>query len=973
MGNKSVYELPVNPRVWKVVLNPENSKNVNLTGKNLYSCFAFDADTRFVTNESIAMPTAQALATFNNSLPGEYALIGFNTSKTATSALTTNHSMVADITYYPIFVDDTAPSIVLNSGYTQYMVGGVYEGSSINLNFADAGDGLASYAYGFGPTTANASTFNDYGTATAITGTPASSQLGLLTLQSGLQKLFVKATDAAGNNFVYELTVNPRVNTLRISDDNAAGLDLSDESFPTFSANYIIGQSVSLSSVQKLSGAINGFEHIGYNTSKTATSALSSVNIAAQDNVLYPIFSDIAAPVIALDVTQTTYFNDSVDITYTCTDNHGVSSAQYFIAAYDIDATPGTLTNAQINSLAATNGGWVAGSASKEVTIDDNMDANKRYVLFVKASDLAGNVTYAQGPSLIYDTQAPVVSVGGAAIGAQETYYLSANLVFTDNATPASGLSITYTKNGGASATVGTPGGFLLTPPSTGSDVYVFTVTDGAGNTVTRTVTMSASGDDLSILDNLDEDNVKSTSADDLEDLKELLETILQNERAQADGTGGATGATAEQIQAIEDALGKVDDLLGVLDDVKGELDGTADSIETALDGLTLDDIESADLNQIQTVLDDAKTALDTIKDNLTDDEKKALEDKIQQVQNVLDKNEADTALDDLVSNPIALTDEASLDDIIEIYERILERDDLTDAERADLTDKLDDAKARKEVIENVNEFLNASADILQKPLADLSEDRYEEAIDAYNTWNDLTEPEQALAQGELGYDPEEPLYTRYAKATQDWRKLVDLVILDSSMEGTVVSGLEKIFNDPKNFSAQDAATVLDGGKALIELIITPVPEGLNAGEQLLIDAIIGNDDVVAEVIDISLLKMLYNRAGTEIARNNLHSLADKIRIALQLTPAQQVYRNLRIYRIHDGVAEYLADLDTAVETYTIETDLFSTYVLLYDLPSSGGVPTGDASRLPLYVLLAVLALAMAAALVMVRRRMNRA
>jgi len=49
------------------------------------------------------------------------------------------------------------------------------------------------------------------------------------------------------------------------------------------------------------------------------------------------------------------------------------------------------------------------------------------------------------------------------------------------------------------------------------------------------------------------------------------------------------------------------------------------------------------------------------------------------------------------------------------------------------------------------------------------------------------------------------------------------------------------------------------------------------------------------------------------------------------------------VARVHNGAAELLADIDNEEATVTIETDLFSTYALLYKDAVNTGNNNGNA------------------------------
>ena len=130
-----------------------------------------------------------------------------------------------------------------------------------------------------------------------------------------------------------------------------------------------------------------------------------------------------------------------------------------------------------------------------------------------------------------------------------------------------------------------------------------------------------------------------------------------------------------------------------------------------------------------------------------------------------------------------------------------------------------------------------------------------------------------------------------------------------------------------------------DGTDIRIILHVEDASERVSAEEKAFVEANLSGY-AIGQYLDISLYKMIGE------SRTQITSTTGKIRIMLEIpeslrlsesggTNAQTAEEGIRtrqfaILRIHDGQAEILPDLDDNADTITIETDRFSTYVLVF-------------------------------------------
>lgn len=127
----------------------------------------------------------------------------------------------------------------------------------------------------------------------------------------------------------------------------------------------------------------------------------------------------------------------------------------------------------------------------------------------------------------------------------------------------------------------------------------------------------------------------------------------------------------------------------------------------------------------------------------------------------------------------------------------------------------------------------------------------------------------------------------------------------------------------------EDKEAVNNGSDIKILLSVEDATGSVSAAERSITEDNLGNY-LMGQYLDISLFKVLsvdYRVQITELGR--------PIRIQITVPdrlkkPADKKSRTYAVMRIHDGEAELLPDIDNQENTVTIETSLFSTYVLVY-------------------------------------------
>lgn len=229
-----------------------------------------------------------------------------------------------------------------------------------------------------------------------------------------------------------------------------------------------------------------------------------------------------------------------------------------------------------------------------------------------------------------------------------------------------------YTVTGNRNAAVGT---------------YTLTVTGKGNYTGSVTAQWKILPDQTLLEDVLDgtitADNVSITRKEDLENLKDALDSVNED-----------TVATDEEKQSWEDALEKLPSILQKLEILDKELNTEAvkDTEKTTPENATVDQKED-----LEKAKEDIQDYLDKNGSNITGDEKTALEDRIDSIDDAL------TEIEKAESN----------DTYKEILEWLKDNEAKADADELDMRDDVEDLREKIEKIQdsNTRRIVNAAVD----------------------------------------------------------------------------------------------------------------------------------------------------------------------------------------------------------------------------------------------------------------------
>lgn len=410
------------------------------------------------------------------------------------------------------------------------------------------------------------------------------------------------------------------------------------------------------------------------------------------------------------------FFNENVDVDITGTDAlSGVASIQFY-RSDDI------LTQEDVAAITD----WIDYSSITETAADA-----EKFVYYAKITDQAGNFTVIGSNGVTFDLTAPTIS--GITNGS--TYYT------TQNVTVADANLATVTVNG-------VPEDEALTLAGNVAQTYTIVATDKAGNKTEYTVTMkpieslgdpiqgittdnvtSADQTDIQSVQQavagVDTENATQAEQDALKAIADHCATLLDKVTEVADEMDALTQAvnalpdgdtiTSAHKDTVNDLMTRLDTLLDGSNLTEGEKDaleavkaigesllqqieqsaqaGTTENTDKVED-ITPGNVSLEDQDDLTAAKEDLENALDNFGDNYTEEEKAALEDKLEQINQALESIQKVEAAQDAME---ALPDHVEPDDTdaAAILEAVKEQyDALTEHEKSlvdeALKDKLD-------------------------------------------------------------------------------------------------------------------------------------------------------------------------------------------------------------------------------------------------------------------------------------------
>ena len=293
-----------------------------------------------------------------------------------------------------------------------------------------------------------------------------------------------------------------------------------------------------------------------------------------------------------------------------------------------------------------------------------SINPDNKYVVYVKLTDHAGNVTYISSNGIVLDATAPVItSVTDGAV-----YYTTQKAVVTDDNLKS------VTLNGVIVS------GTTVTLDGNTDEVYTIVATDKSDNSTTVTVTMKPISSLAQSIEDINGENVKSSNKEEIDAVKESV------------GEVDTSNATDSEKEALNDINNRCDELLDIVDEAQKATE--TENIKNA-EKINPDNVTENDRDALENAKADLEKALEDNGGNYTADEKKAIEDEIKRIDDALEVIGNVKAVEELIDKlpeNITKNDEDAIKAADDAYNA------LTDYEKS-LVDEaakkaLDDAKA---------------------------------------------------------------------------------------------------------------------------------------------------------------------------------------------------------------------------------------------------------------------------------------
>ncbi|MDE5965609.1 MAG: LPXTG cell wall anchor domain-containing protein, partial [Lachnospiraceae bacterium] len=171
---------------------------------------------------------------------------------------------------------------------------------------------------------------------------------------------------------------------------------------------------------------------------------------------------------------------------------------------------------------------------------------------------------------------------------------------------------------------------------------------------------------------------------------------------------------------------------------------------------------------------------------------------------------------------------------------------------------------------------------------------------------------------------------------------IATVLINGSKTPGISVSGLDDIFAyDTVNFTDADKQFIAEGGTVEFRLNVEYKTSGAISQSTLKALYKLMDDDEKADMyLDLSLTKIRTYASGVIESKKSVTQLSGGVTLKITVPLSSKVIKAAQksVIRVHNNTAKILRDLDKSANSYTLETNRFSTYVITYK--TTGG--TGD-------------------------------
>lgn len=339
------------------------------------------------------------------------------------------------------------------------------------------------------------------------------------------------------------------------------------------------------------------------------------------------------------------FFKDTQNVTITAIDDSydhaGYTDDKAVKVEYYLYSGDTALTQADLAGLTFTayNGTF-------------SINPDNKYVVYVRLTDHAGNVTYISSEGVVLDATAPAitgVTDGSICYTTQKAVVADENL----ESVTLNGVSVD---------------GTIVTLDGNKDAVYTIVATDKSGNITTFTVTMKPISSLAESIDGVNGENVNSSNKDTIEAVKESVGEV---------DTSNATDSEKEALSGIDE---RCNELLDIIDKAQEaiETENIKNAEEISPDNVSKDDREALDNAKA-----DFEKAIEDYGSNYTDDETANIELDLERIDESLKVLDDVKAVEDLIAELPESVEPDDLDTVQSILDASDAYNALTDYEKS--------------------------------------------------------------------------------------------------------------------------------------------------------------------------------------------------------------------------------------------------------------------------------------------------
>jgi len=291
------------------------------------------------------------------------------------------------------------------------------------------------------------------------------------------------------------------------------------------------------------------------------------------------------------------FFKETQEVTITANDvntGSGLDKVYYYLSETEISAE-------EIKALADAD--WV------EYTASFNINPDKEYIIYAKATDKAGNIVCINSNGLVLDATAPKIT----GIENNGTYYGNTEFGVTESyldTVTLDGETITLTD-----------GKYTITADDKEHTIIATDKATNSNATMKVKVIAIVSLDDA--IEELTASNVKSSDKEAIKEILELVESLLDSGKDFTDAEDAKLAAIKSNAETLLDQIKKAEDA------VDNETTGKVDNINS-------DNVNVSDKDNLEDAKADLEQALRDYPDNFTESEKEAIEADIQRLEDAI-------------------------------------------------------------------------------------------------------------------------------------------------------------------------------------------------------------------------------------------------------------------------------------------------------------------------------------------------